>query len=121
MKATRDNSPHWYPMREPFDTIAVDWDFAPEEFKKIEMGSLPLGFGDRYFIFLEGDCLYINYWTGKPLYMLWFKEEGSLYKAYRLQITKDPAVKEVRDNTLESRSVMGILKDNFNLRASRGS
>jgi hypothetical protein len=119
MKATRNNSPHWYPMREPFETIAVDWDFTQEEFRKIEMGSIPAGFGDRYFIFLEDNCLYINYWSGEPLYMLWFKEAGDHYNAYQLQISKDPAVKEVRDNTMESRSVMGILMDDFNLYATR--
>jgi hypothetical protein len=64
MRAVKDDSTSWYLMREPFEIIAINWDFAPEEFRKMEQGRLPIGTGDRYFIFLEEDCLYINYLSG---------------------------------------------------------
>jgi hypothetical protein len=51
--------------------------------------------------------------------MLWFKEIEGSYHAYRLQISKDPAIKGTSDNIQKSRFVMGILMDTFNLYETR--
>ena len=119
MKATRKNSPSFRPIANLYETIDVRWDFTAAEFEKIQMGSLPLGMGDRFFIFMENDCLYINQWSGEGLYMLWFRPEGDHFLAYQLRISKDPAVSAIRDNREEVRTVMGILMDDFNLYESR--
>ena len=119
MKATRNDRRSFQPISEFHETIDVHWDFSPEEFNYIEMGRVPLEMGDQYFIFMEDDCLYISQWTGQCLYMLWFRQEGTGYLAYRLRISRNPPNAQIQNNRDHARIVVSILKDSLRVDHSR--
>jgi hypothetical protein len=120
MKATGNDRTNFQPMSELYETIDLHWEFSPEEFRNIEMGRVPLEMGDRFFIFMEDNCLYINpAMSGECLYMLWFEQQGDHFVAYKLRITKDPAVVRITDNKQERKRVIGILMDSLRVPRTR--
>jgi hypothetical protein len=104
-------------MTEKYEMVDIHLRVTAEEFKRIENGYEPVEMGDREFIFMEDDCLYIYSFSGYGLYMVWFRPEEDGYVAYRLRVPKDPTVKPIVDNVSELGFVKSILRGWFRIKS----
>lgn len=68
--ASRDS---WKILPVPSERMPLDFQarYAPEEWERIQRGFIPEGMSDRWFLFVEGDWLYVHRsWTGAAIYGL---------------------------------------------------
>lgn len=69
-QATRDS---WkrVPMSEPKKQIPVDRMFSEEEYQRLQIGLIPQGMDDKWFIYFEEGWLFFHRsWTGRCIYQV---------------------------------------------------
>ena len=78
-RATRDS---WktIPMSEERHSININRSFSLDEYEILSRGDIPEGMDDKWFIFMEDDCLYFHSsWTGDCNFQVKLKQEKDQY------------------------------------------
>ena len=74
--ASRDS---WKTLPLPAERMPLDFQarYSPEDWERIRCGHIPEFMGDRWFLFVEGDWLYVHRsWTGAAIYGVRFVRDA---------------------------------------------
>ncbi len=88
-KANKDS---WkiQPMPEEVAEISYSAEFSTSEFEKISLGLVPEDMEDKWFMFLEGNTLYIQRsWTGHCIYQVEFDRDVERYWISRTLVNRN--------------------------------
>ena len=101
------------PMPEKRSRLALRREFTEEEYESIRRGLVPEQMEDKWFIFLEGDTLYIHRsWTGRCIFQLALKREGEKYAVSDALVNRDPGQYGGTDDAYDER-LLTYLIDNL--------
>lgn len=78
MSATRQSWSNLQPLPAKRSPLFPQRAFTQQEFERIRLGFIPEDMEDKWFLFLEGDTLYVHRsWTGTCIYQLRLVKEGA--------------------------------------------
>ena len=110
MNATRDA---WktQPLPETRARIAFERAFTGDERAKLARGLVPREMEDKWFIFLEGDVLYLHRsWTGTCVYVVRLVERDGASVVDEAWVNRNPAEYTSTDDEYDAR-LLGFLID----------
>src|SRR5262245_8137459 len=92
MNATR-NSWKNSPLSKSRERLRVDRTFPAHEFDALQSGSVPRDMDDKWFVFMEGDWLYIHRsWTGHCIFQVRLEGGRGDWTVAEVWVTRDRAV-----------------------------
>jgi hypothetical protein len=90
--------------------IRVNRRFSEREMERIKLGFRPEDMDYKWFIFYEGDHLYIHRsWTGYCIYVVDFEKEGEHYIARQLLVNRNPKQYAVSDDSYDEQMVFWLV------------
>jgi hypothetical protein len=84
-----------------------------EEFKKISLGLIPQEMEDKWFIYLDGNTLYLHRsWTGLCIYQVEFERVAGKHVVRRALVNRNPTQDQATDDVYDS-ALLGFLIGNL--------
>lgn len=93
--------------------LAFTRTYSPAEYQHLQMGFIPDEMEDKWFIYMEKDCLYFHHsWTGICVYQVCLKRSKDGYEVIETWVNRDP---EQYTNTDDQRDItsLNLLIDRF--------
>jgi hypothetical protein len=101
------------PMPETCGELGYTAEFTPAEFRTLSLGVVPQEMEDMWFVFLDGDTLYLHRsWTGACIYQLTFAEIDGRHVVRRALVNRDPDQYRETDSSYDSK-LLGFLIEGF--------
>lgn len=100
MSATRATRISWktQPLPEARAAIPIAREYTAAEHARIARGFIPRDMDDRWFIYLEGDTLFLHRsWTGACIFLVRIVPEGDGYRIAAAWANRDPEQYRVTD------------------------
>lgn len=77
------------PLPEKRADIPLDYEYTPEERKRIVRGFIPEQMEDKWFVVYEDHKLFFyRSWTGFCIYIAHFKDDGTVFRATRVEANR---------------------------------
>src|SRR6059036_193907 len=91
------------PIPQETNVLAYSAEFSAEEFERISLGLVPQEMEDKWFIYLEGNTLYLHRsWTGICVYEVEFQESGMKYTVHRALANRDKTQYQGSDDAYDA-------------------
>ena len=107
--ATRDD---WnaLPISEKHAVIQINNEFSRTDMERIKKGSIPREMEDKWFIFYEGNTLYMHRsWTGFCIYEADFEETDGVFTVSRCIVTRDDDVYRNKDDDADVKQFVELV------------
>jgi hypothetical protein len=96
--ASRASKNKVMPMGKLKSSLSFHREFTQEEYDRLSLGLIPLGMDEKWFIFLENNCLYFHRsWTGTCIYQLRLEKKENDYVVAETWVQRDPDKYKERD------------------------
>jgi len=91
-------------------------EYSMQDFERIMLGFRPQAMEDKWFIFYEGNVLYLHRsWTGHCIYRVGFEEKGQRVRVSFAEVNRDPEQYNQSDDGYDAK-LLGCLIDNLLLK-----
>lgn len=85
-------------------------EFSAEEFERLSRGHVPEGMEDKWFVFLDGNCLNLHRsWTGVCVYQVELAASGDKHKVVRALANRDPAQYSLKDGAFDAKMLRYLI------------
>jgi hypothetical protein len=110
MSATRQSWSNLQPMPAQRSALSLQREFTEQEYELICRGLIPERMEDKWFIFVEGDTLYMHRsWTGYCIYRLSFIRDDTIYVVGDAFVNRDTSQYSGIDDRYDERLVMFLI------------
>jgi O-acetyl-ADP-ribose deacetylase len=110
-RATRNSQSILLPMPASREKLQLQRTFSPEEYHQMSYGHIPQSMDEKWFIFLEGDWLYIHRgWTGICVYQVRLENESGNYQIAEAWVNRDPEQYGSKNNEHDTQFLQWIIE-----------
>jgi hypothetical protein len=102
---TAESKDSWKTLPMPAETGVLKYsaEFSPEEFGRIALGVRPQQMEDKWFIYVEGDVLYLHRsWTGTCIYQVEFVARDGNHAVSRALVNRNPSQYRETDDAYDA-------------------
>ncbi|MCB0210262.1 MAG: hypothetical protein KDJ52_13070 [Anaerolineae bacterium] len=112
MTATRQSWSNLKSLPDQYALLALQREFTEQEYARICRGFIPRGMEDRWFIYIEGDTLYMHRsWTGYCIYQLCFLKTDTGYAIGEICVNRDPSQYSYSDDHYDEKLLTALLEN----------
>lgn len=92
-------------------TLPLDRRYSPEEMERIREGLLPEEMEDKWFIFMEGDELFLHRsWTGYCVFVARFRHLRRRWRLYEVDVSREPEEYRSTDDEEDARMMVYLVE-----------
>ena len=108
-RATRDRG-QTQPLPQARTKLELRRTYTPQEYEQIALGLIPEEMEDKWFIFLEDDCLHLHRsWTGFCTYEVQFAERDGQHEIVEAWVSRDPEQYRETDDAFDAAMLLFLI------------